>query len=158
MDSPPTKLPVKAALSAGGVVYRRSGSGVEIALVGHKERGIWALPKGMVEKGEDVREAALREVAEETGLRVRPVARVGSIDYWFVDKAEGCRYHKVVVYFLMEAVGGDLSLHDWEHDQAAWFAPEDGLSVMSYHNERAIVRKALAILEPSAPTEDNTND
>jgi len=158
METTRAKLPIKSALSAGGVVFRKGASGIEIALVGHKERGIWTLPKGIVEKGEDVREAALREVAEETGLGVRPLARLGSIDYWFVDKAEGCRYHKVVVYFLMEAVGGDLSLHDWEHDRAAWVAPQDALSVLSYRNEGDIVRKALAMLEAPAPTEDNTND
>ena len=140
------KLPVKNALSAGGVVFRRREGRIEIALVGNKERGIWSLAKGTVEKGEDVLQTALREVAEETGLQVRSVARLGSISYWFVDKAEGCRYHKVVVYLLMEAVGGDLSQHDWEHDQAAWFSPQEALAAMSYRNEADMVRKALALL------------
>ena len=66
------------AYSAGGVVFRlvpvRSAErreGVEIALVGRSHAGIWALPKGTPKPGETIEQVAIREVQEETGLKVR---------------------------------------------------------------------------------------
>jgi 8-oxo-dGTP diphosphatase len=140
-------LPVKRAISAGGVVIRRRDDGeVEIALVGRSDRNLWALPKGMVERGEKPEEAALREVSEETGLAVRLLDKIGTVDYWFVDKAEGVRYFKTVYFYLMEATGGDVSQHDWEYDIARWVPAEEALSLLSYPNEVDIVRQALTML------------
>ncbi|MBM3134065.1 MAG: NUDIX domain-containing protein [Chloroflexi bacterium] len=59
------KLPVKRAVSAGGVVYRREGKEIQVALVGRAAKDIWALPKGLVEEGEDVAATATREVADD---------------------------------------------------------------------------------------------
>jgi 8-oxo-dGTP diphosphatase len=143
----PTKLPVKRAASAGGVVFRRRGDVIEVALVGRSDRDIWALPKGLVERGEDAASTAQREVAEETGLEVRLVDKLGDIDYWYVDNAENCRYHKTVVHFLFEAIGGDIAKHDWEYDRAAWFPIEQAAEVMSYKNEAKIVRQAAGMLK-----------
>jgi 8-oxo-dGTP diphosphatase len=141
------KLPVKRAVSAGGVVYRREGNEIQVALVGRTAKDIWALPKGLVEDGEDVAATATREVAEETGLAVHLVDRLGTLDYWYVDKAAGCRYHKFVHFFLFEATGGDLSHHDWEYDRAAWFPIAAAPGVMSYASEADMVRKAAILLE-----------
>lgn len=138
-----SKLPVKTTLSAGGVVYRRHAGSIDVVLVGQKERGLWVLPKGQVEKGEDHLATAVREVAEETGLQVKPVAELGAIDYWFVDRVEAMRVHKTVYFFLMECTGGDLSRHDWEYDQVGWFSPADALAAMSHKNEADLLRKAL---------------
>ncbi len=68
-------------ISSGGVVYRDLNGITEVALirVGHR----WCLPKGQVEKGEELQETALREVKEETGLDGEVVAKIGDISYWF---------------------------------------------------------------------------
>ena len=79
----------------------------------------------------------MREVREETGLRTRIVATLGTIDYWFVEK--GVRYHKFVEYFVMTAVGGSLDDHDDEVEEARWLAWDDAIERMSYPNERALV-------------------
>lgn len=134
------RLKTVAALSAGGVVARKVDGRVEVALVGDTQRDAWYLPKGGLNKGETIEQAALREVREETGLDVRVLAPIGVIEYWFF--VRGARVHKRVHYFLMEPTGGDFSRRDQENDRADWFELEAALSAMSYENEVDIVREA----------------
>ncbi len=138
------KAKTVSAVSAGGVVVRRLADRIQVALVGNSQRDTWYLPKGGLDKGETIEQAAVREVMEETGLDVRVVGPVKAIFYWF--NARGARVHKTVHYFLMEATGGDFSRRDTENDRAAWFDLEDALSAMSYSNEVEVVREATASL------------
>jgi 8-oxo-dGTP diphosphatase len=57
-----------AIRAAGGVVHRRRGSGVEVVVVHRGRYDDWTLPKGKLDRGETHRQAALREVREETGI------------------------------------------------------------------------------------------
>lgn len=134
-----------AAVSAGGVVARKVGDRVQVALVGDSRRDAWYLPKGGLDKGETLEQAALREVTEETGLEVRMIRPIRAIEYWFF--VRGARVHKKVHYFLMEPVGGDFSRRDRENDRAGWFDLDDALTVMSYENEAEVVREAAATLQ-----------
>lgn len=129
--------------SAGGVPYRRRDGELEVALVGLDEPPVWKLPKGHVEPGEDLIEAAAREVREETGLKVVPGEALGSIEYWFYDHEQEARIHKQVHYFLMEALGGELAQRDEEHDRAGWFPAAEAEERLSYQNEREILQVAL---------------
>ncbi len=133
-----------SAVSAGGVVATRENGRVRVALVGDTQRNAWYLPKGGLDKGETLEQAALREVNEETGLQVRMLRSIKDIEYWFY--ARGTRVHKKVHYYLMEPTGGDFSLRDHENDRAGWFDLEDALAVMSYENEAEVVREAAAML------------
>ncbi len=130
--------------SFGGVVYRRGEHGIEIVLVGRTTPRIWALPKGTPMSGESHEATALREVAEETGLVVRLVARLGDIQYWFVEC--GVRFHKTVTFYLMEAVGGDTSAHDAEYDEVEWFPAAEAIRLASYASEREIIQRGLDYL------------
>jgi 8-oxo-dGTP pyrophosphatase MutT (NUDIX family) len=118
---------------------------VEIALVGRSRAGIWALPKGTPKAGETIEQVAIREVQEETGLKVRMIAYIGSISYSFVRDRQ--RYYKQVRHFLFEAIGGDTSLHDQEYDLVEWFPLAEASRRLTYQNEVNILNSAEEILQ-----------
>ena len=100
----------------------------------------WTLPKGTPDPGETIEETALREVGEETGLEVRIVGPLPSIEYAFVQ--DGTRIHKTVHYFLMEPTGGDLARHDAEFERVRWVSFEDAGTLLSFATERELVATA----------------
>jgi 8-oxo-dGTP pyrophosphatase MutT (NUDIX family) len=127
-------------VSAGGVAFRRTPEGIEVVLVGRLEPERWVLPKGTPTRGESMEQTAAREVAEETGVQVRVIRPLLDIDYWFV--LHGVRHFKTVHFYLMEAVGGDTSLHDHEYDVAAWFPIAEAARRLAFANERAVLERA----------------
>ena len=157
------------AYSAGGVVFRlapmrspddnfasdlydleqdpdsESIVSAEVVLVGRSHAGIWALPKGTPKAGETIEQVAVREVREETGLQVKLIAYIGSISYSFV--RDQVRYHKQVRHFLLEAIGGDTSLHDHEYDRVEWFSLHEACRRLTYQNEVNILYQAEEMLQ-----------
>jgi len=136
--------PVERAVSAGGVVYRRTPGGVEVVVCGRDADGVWGLPKGTPDAGESLEETAVREVSEETGLDVRIVGKVGVIEYWFT--RDGVRYHKWVHHFLMEATGGSTEAHDHEYDRVEWLPVDVAAKTLTYKNEATIIERAREML------------
>ena len=100
----------------------------------------WTLPKGTPDPGESTEETALREVGEETGLEVRIVEPLPSIEYVFVQ--DGTRIRKTVHYFLMEPTGGDLSRHDHEFVTVRWVPFDEAAGLLSFQTERDLVAEA----------------
>ncbi len=137
-------------VSAGGVVFRRD-PGLEVALASRRTRRgdlAWGLPKGLVEPGEGAEAAALREVREETGLEARIERSLGDINYWYV--WEGQRVRKKVSFYLMEATGGDVSLHDHEMEEVRWFPLDEATRAASYKSEQEVLRRAVEALAAEA--------
>jgi 8-oxo-dGTP pyrophosphatase MutT (NUDIX family) len=139
-------------VSAGGVAFRHGPDGIEVVLVGRYEPERWVLPKGTPNRGESIEQTAAREVVEETGIQVRLIRPLQDIQYWFV--LHGVRHYKTVHFYLMEAVGGDTSLHDHEYDVAAWFPIAEAERRLAFANERTVVAKARAEIEESAAPAD----
>ena len=129
--------------SAGGVIYRRNESGLQIVLISVKNGHAWCLPKGVVDKGETTEETALREVREETGLAGRIIDSLGEINYWYYIKGENIKCRKTVHFYLMEYVSGDTAEHDLEVDEAGWFSLENALEKVSYKGDRTMIEKAI---------------
>jgi len=130
-------------------VCRRTAAGVEVALIATHGGERWALPKGLVDKGESFEDAALREVGEETGLEAEVLAPLEPIDYWFWWPQGGrkVRHHQIVHYYLMACRGGDLAHHDDEVDDARWFTLGEAIERVAYENERGVLRQAAALTE-----------
>jgi len=134
------------AFSAGGIVIRHGDDGPQLILgrrARSREGAAWSLPKGTPDGEETPEQTALREVQEETGLEVRIIESVGAIQYRFT--RDGRRIHKTVHYFLMEATGGDVALHDQEFEEVRWFGLAEAEAVMRFPTEREIVAQARAV-------------
>jgi 8-oxo-dGTP pyrophosphatase MutT (NUDIX family) len=147
-------LPTVEETSAGGLVVDISGQPMRAAVIARLNRAgrvEWCLPKGHLENGETPEEAAVREIAEETGIEGRVVGSLGTIDYWF--SAEGRRVHKMVHHYLLEATGGTLTVEgdpDQEAIDVAWVPLEELGNLLAFPNERKIAREATARLADSA--------
>jgi 8-oxo-dGTP pyrophosphatase MutT (NUDIX family) len=151
MQGPPRSRRPADETSAGGLVVRTLDGASSGALIGRLDRRgrlRWSLPKGHVERGETHEQAAVREVAEETGISGRITARLGSVDYTFV--AQGRRIHKRVHHYLMIAVGGELSDADIEVTEVAWVPLADLTGRLAYAGERRLVRRAVELLADTA--------
>jgi 8-oxo-dGTP pyrophosphatase MutT (NUDIX family) len=125
--------------------------GAVIARVNRAGRVEWCLPKGHLEGDETPEQAAVREIAEETGIEGRVLTGLGIIDYWFA--VEGRRVHKRVHHYLLEATGGVLSIEgdpDQEAIEAAWVPLGELVGLLAFPNERRIAREATAYLADSA--------
>jgi 8-oxo-dGTP pyrophosphatase MutT (NUDIX family) len=131
-------------VSAGGIVVELDGAGARAAVIARVNRAgrlEWCLPKGHVEGGETLPETAVREIAEETGIRGEVVDSLGAIDYWFF--ADGRRVHKTVHLFLLEAVGGTIGVEDdpdGEAVEAAWVPLAELTEKLTFANERRVAR------------------
>jgi 8-oxo-dGTP pyrophosphatase MutT (NUDIX family) len=128
--------------SAGGVVVR-DGKCVVIVPTRRAADGskVLALPKGHPEDGESAADAALREVREEAGVEARLVEKLGDVRYWY--PRDGRRIAKVVSFFLLEYLGGEVADHDGEVEDARWLALERAARELTYKGERDMASRAL---------------
>ncbi|MEV5028643.1 NUDIX hydrolase [Paenibacillus sp. LPE1-1-1.1] len=135
-------------ISAGGVVYRRTGEGkLQIQLI-QDRYGKVSLPKGKMEAGETIEQTALREIVEETGLEGVIIAPIDQIKYQYEHDAHGI-VDKEVHYYLVEAVGGSLQAQVEEIRGVDWFEPQEAWKRQKqsgYDNNHRIVAGAFQLL------------
>jgi ADP-ribose pyrophosphatase YjhB (NUDIX family) len=104
-------------------------------------KGILALPKGHPAEGESMRDAAAREVREETGLSAEATDKLGDVRYWYTLAGE--RVLKVVTFYLFQNPRGDLSDHDDEVLEARWIPLAQAPELLSYDGERRMAKAAF---------------
>jgi len=113
-----------------------------------KREGTWALPKGLVDRGEMPAETAVREAFEETGVRGRVHSKLGDVRYVYT--WDGERVFKVVSFFLARATRGRIGAlppgMEVEIADARWLPLADGASLLAYKGEREMALKAAEAL------------
>ena len=137
--------------SAGGLVFKRTGRGIVFAMM-VDSYGKWTFPKGHLEAGEQIEEAAARETLEELGLQeIRLIEYLGKIDIWFRDRfvKKGKLIHKNIHYFLFEAPMDALLEPDpKERVQRAQWVPASRILQKSFYQDMVpIIEEALFVLK-----------
>ena len=147
---------MRREFSAGGLLVRPMRRRVWLAAIrpGGKPEGVWALPKGLIDPGEDAETTALREITEETGCRGESLGKLGDVRYVYT--ARGERVFKVVSFYLVRYRGGRIgeipAAFRREVAEARWLPLEDAPRLLAYKGEKEMAQKALMMLgaEPAA--------
>ena len=142
MDSAAREFPDAPRVAVGAVVL--DGERVLLARRGRPPgQGKWSIPGGLVHLGERIEEALVREIEEESGLRVRLLGLCGVIDR-VVREQDTVRYHYVIIDYVAESVGGRLQAGSdaaevrWVNvDDLGQYDTTDGLADM-IHRARAL--------------------
>jgi 8-oxo-dGTP pyrophosphatase MutT (NUDIX family) len=147
----PSRARAKQEQSAGGVVFRRGGpSATEpLFLLIRDSYQNWGFPKGHVEKEETHAAAAIREVAEETGLAQLDLrSELDTIDWYF--RADGTLVHKVCAFYLIESAAGETCPQHAEGiTDCRWLTYAEAARLVSYANARRVLEQAYAMITTS---------
>ncbi len=135
--------------SAGGIVFIDTSSGREWLLIQHSKAKHWGFPKGHVGDtipNEKLKDAALREVAEEGGVRAAIISDTPySTTYFF--KYGNTLHKKTVHYFIMKYISGDTADHDEEVSQALFVPESEVANKLTYDSDRDSFQKAIESLK-----------
>jgi 8-oxo-dGTP pyrophosphatase MutT (NUDIX family) len=157
-------------ISAGGVVIRQGATGWEVAIIEPQREGgtskaaarksgkqgrVLALPKGIVDPGEEAAETAVREVFEETGIEAAILTKLTDIRYVYVRSwGDKQRVFKIVSFFLLRYKSGEIDNVTREMrvevKEAFWTPLEGAERKLSYHGERDVIRLAQKWLQSHA--------
>jgi ADP-ribose pyrophosphatase YjhB (NUDIX family) len=105
----------------------------------------WSIPGGVLEVGEMVREAAIREVREETGLIVEPGDLLGVYDRVLRNAEQRVQYHYVLIDFLCRPAGGELQAAD-DATEVRWYSCEELPVLRLAEDTLDVIRKGFAQL------------
>lgn len=135
--------------SAGGVVFKKADFGkIEILVARHSQHHGWVFPKGLIgdkQEGESKENTAIREVKEETGVDARIIHPLTPVTYWFAFKGE--KIKKTVYYYIMEALGGDITQHDSEMEEVGWIVPHEVTDRLTYSSDKKVWQEAKTYLD-----------
>jgi len=128
--------------SCGALVFRRMGGRLDFLVLRHRLGGHWSFPKGHVESGETEAQTALREVLEETGLRISLTP-----DFRRQVSYSPCPgVHKDVVYFLGYAEDSRTTRQEEEISEIRWVSAAKCDEYLTYDNDRQLLSSARDFL------------
>ncbi len=132
-------------LSYGIVPVRKTKHGWETLLV-YQSNGFWGFPKGHLDKGETPKEAAARELFEETGYQIKSYLTEQEFQesYFFV--YEGKRIHKTVIFFVAEVEGNPCEPND-EILEARWVLLKKADALLTYPQAKTIALNVYNLLK-----------
>lgn len=128
----------KVRISSGGVPW---DGGKRYLLIKRMDEGLWGFPKGGVETGESLEEAAMREIKEETGLIGSIVCPIQSIHYRFYRPGSDVNITKTVHYYLVRTRAGKPHLERC-FEEYRWCTYTEGTRLLNYENDRRVLLSA----------------
>lgn len=140
--------PTRPLRSSGAVVMKPDR---RVLLLHKRDERVWCLPKGTVEPGETVEETALREVREETGLRVKLLRPLKDVRYAYYWPPHRLNYDKRVAYFLAERIGGRLR-PEAVFDAARWVSRSEAVNLLFWQNDKDVIARAYRVIRSAAPS------
>lgn len=132
---------MKQEKSCGAFVFRKEKDDIEVLII-HQVQGHWCFPKGHVEKNETEEETAIREIREETGLKVSILEGFREV----IDYCPKENVHKDVVYFIAKPLKGHIKVQEEELAEAYFMSFDEARKLITYDNDRELFEKAAAFI------------
>jgi len=152
-------MKTKIETSAGGIVFKKENGKILWLICQHSYHQGWVFPKGLIgdkKEDEDIKEAALREVEEEGGVKAKIIDET-PVKVFYTYQWQGSPHggkngekmlvKKTVYYFLMEYLSGDPKNHDWEMSNAKFVLEEEAKKMLTYKSDREAFEKILKIFK-----------
>jgi len=136
---------MKIEESAGGIVFDKRDGQIFIIVTQHSQHHGWVFPKGLIDKGEDKKSTALREVEEEAGVEAKIIQELPPTEYFY--QFQGTKIKKKVIYFLMGYISGDIGDHDWEMEDAQWLLIDEVDEKLSFKSDKDVFQEAKKLIE-----------
>jgi 8-oxo-dGTP pyrophosphatase MutT (NUDIX family) len=133
-------LPDNTIEAAGGVLWRQRGDEREFAVIHRPKYDDWTLPKGKLDPGESHEQAAVREVAEETGFSAELGPDLGETVYKHNARPKRVRY------WGMRALAGRFQANS-EVDDVRWLPLDDARNILTYSRDRVVLDR-FAVVSP----------
>ncbi|MFN3995430.1 MAG: NUDIX hydrolase [bacterium] len=137
----------KRVVSAGGVLFWKNGDNILVCIVKRKGKNIWVLPRGRVEKDENMENTVVREVKEETGVLSRVIRKIGVIKYSYYSPFDKTYYDKEVHFYLLKISKQEKFVPNEEIQDRIWATVEEAMNKLSYEKEKKILLKALEYIK-----------
>lgn len=150
LPSRPRTKPTVHETSAGGLCIKVENNEPYVAVIMRRNRRNqieWCLPKGHVETGETMVQAAIREIAEETGVTGQMICHINSVEYRFTGRS--AHINKKVHHYLLSYLHGEITAEhdpDQEAEDATWMPLKKAVHLLTYDNEREVARQTLNLL------------
>jgi NTP pyrophosphohydrolases including oxidative damage repair enzymes len=156
-------MKTKKETSAGGIVFKRQNGKIFWLICQHSYHKGWVFPKGLIgdkKENEEAKEAALREVEEEGGVKAKIIdnnpVKVSYMYQWQGSPHGGKNGKKILVkktvyYFLMEYLSGDPKNHDWEVSDAKFVLEDEVKKTLTYKADKEAFEKILKIFKNHFP-------
>ena len=126
-------------VAAGGIIIDESSDSRRVLLVHRPRYDDWSFPKGKLDPGETIEEAALREVKEETGLKCRIIRKLAVGRYLYRTRHKGRLKPKAVHYFLMERLNRRIKVPGDEVDLAEWVELDEASRKLTYTQDKELL-------------------
>ena len=146
MENVENKETSKKVVSAGGVVLWKHDNDIFICIVKRRNKGVWILPRGRIEKNEHMEETVIREIKEETGIEAKIIKKIGIISYSFYSSKDKVTYNKVVHFYLLRLDKQEDFVPNQEIEEKLWVPLNKAKEILSYEAEKNIIDKVIEFI------------